>query len=206
MKAIPTATETDPESLSKTTFREDNVCSVHYTDGSVFTKHADGTQMYTKDNEIRVEKAGFASHLIRQISPEAQSEYVNSDPHIGGIFKNLDASAFRNPEERAVGGRIIETYLPDGSMSQTFLDNVETKKRGTQDRYRHVIKRSDLSVVVLDSSGHISLISSNTRASLAESSSRVNIKNYNKDSEEPEDRDYLAELSRSSGDFTPGVY
>jgi hypothetical protein len=43
LKEVPTATETDPESLSKTTFREDNVCSVHYTDGSVFTKHADGT-------------------------------------------------------------------------------------------------------------------------------------------------------------------
>jgi hypothetical protein len=133
--------------------------------------------MYTKENEIRVEKPGFASHLIRQISPEDQNEYVNSDPTIGGIFKTLDGSSFRNPEERAVGGRIVETYLPDGSMSQTFLDYVETKKRGPQDRYRHVIKRSDLSVVVIDSSGHISLISSNTRASLAESSSRKTVCN-----------------------------
>ena len=58
---------------------------------------------------------------------------------------------------------------------------------------RHVIKRSDLSVVVVDSEGRISVISSNARSALNEAGGK------NRLDYEERDHDYLAELARSSG-------
>jgi hypothetical protein len=66
--SIPCAFESDPDTHAKTMIREDDVVCVHYPDGSSFTQHADGTQMFIKDNEIRIEKIGFASHCIKHIS------------------------------------------------------------------------------------------------------------------------------------------
>jgi hypothetical protein len=106
----------------------------------------------------------------------------------------------KKPEERALDGRILETYLPDGSMSQTFLDGVATENGDDENRWRHMIKRADLSVVVVDSAGYISLINSNARAALCESGSKVPLDHSDND------RDYLAELSRPEGTFIPGVY
>jgi hypothetical protein len=63
--SIPCAFETDPETKCITMIREDDVVAVHYPDGSRFVQHADGTQIFTKDNEIRIEKAGFASHCVK---------------------------------------------------------------------------------------------------------------------------------------------
>ena len=53
-----------------------------------------------------------------------------------------------------------------------------------------MIKRSDLSVVVVDSSGHISLISSNSRAALNENGRKVRL------GQDDKDVDYLVELAR----------
>ena len=55
---------------------------------------------------------------------------------------------------------ILETYIPDGSMSCTF------NKASTE--YCHMIKRSDLSVVMVQSSGLIQMVTSNARAALNE--------------------------------------
>jgi flagellar basal body rod protein FlgF len=50
--------------------REDNVVSVTYPDGGLFVQHADGTQMYTRGNDIRIEKQGLASHRVRMLTEE----------------------------------------------------------------------------------------------------------------------------------------
>ena len=83
--------------------------------------------------------------------------------------------------------------MPDGSTSLTYLDKVQTKKRQEVQKYRHVFKRSDLSVIVADGEGHISVISSNARAALNECGGKVKLDYHEKDN------DYLAELERSSG-------
>ena len=121
IESIPCAIETDPETYARTMIREDDVVVVHYPDGSMFTQHADGTQMFTKDNEIRIEKAGFASHCIKHVSLEDQERDVRER---GPFFRTLEPEAVKKPEERALDGRVLETYLPDGSMSQTFIDHV----------------------------------------------------------------------------------
>ena len=66
--------------------------------------------------------------------------------------------------------------------------------------FRHVIKRSDLSVLVIDQLGHISLVSSNARAALNEAGGKNRLDYTEKDV------DYLAELARGPGQFIHSVY
>lgn len=113
--------------------------------------------------EIRIEKPGFASHKVRIVEEVDQSPTKSKNTNLLKV------------EERSVDGRIVETYLPDGSMSQTYLDNVPTEGGNNEERYRHVLKRADLSIVVFDSAGCISLISSNTRAALCEAGSKTKV-------------------------------
>jgi hypothetical protein len=84
-------------------------------------------------------------------------------------------------------------------MSQTFFDSVPVGSE-CENRWRHLIKRSDLSVIVVDSAGCISLINSNARAALCEHGSKAKLDHSDND------RDYLAELSRPQNSFIPGVY
>lgn len=63
-----------------------------------------------------------------------------------------------------------------------------------------MIKRSDLSVVIVDSSGHISLITSNARSALNENGKKARL------GPEDKDVDYLVELARKPGQYTPMVY
>lgn len=87
--------------------REDEIVSVVYKDGSMYCQHRDGTKFHTSadGSEIRIEKRTFASHCVK----------------IGKEDNNP-----QSPFARAVDGRVLETYLPDGSKSQTFLDVVHT--------------------------------------------------------------------------------
>jgi len=84
-------------------------------------------------------------------------------------------------------------------MSQSFLDEIKTEG-GCEQRYRHLIKRSDLSIVVLDSQGYVSLISSNTRSSLNDDGQKVKL------GPEDKDLDYLRELACAEGAYLPQVY
>ena len=56
-----------------------------------------------------------------------------------------------------------------------------------------MFKRADLSVVTVDGEGHISVISSNARASLNEAGQKLKLDYHEKDN------NYLEELERSSG-------
>ena len=182
---IPCACETDAVTNAKMMIREDNVCSVTYKDGSLFVQHSDGTQMHTSADgrEVRIEKPGYAQHTIRHGSPEDQRP--SSQP------------ALKSVADRALDERVLETYLPDGSKVQTILDSVDG---GSADTIRHVIRRSDLSVVVVDSEGHISVISSNARAALNEAGGKARLDQTERDV------DWLAELARGPGQFIHSVY
>jgi hypothetical protein len=75
-----------------------------------------------------------------------------------------------------------------------------SSKGEEQERYRHMIKRSDLSIVVVDSAGQVSTITSNARAALNEAGRKMRL------SSDERDIDYLVELSRKPHNYTPGVY
>lgn len=80
------------------------------------------------------------------------------------------------------------------------MDIVNTKNGGDVQTYRHMLYCSDLTVVLSDGLGHASIISSNTRSALNELGEKKNMTNADKDS------DYLNELNRKYGQFTPSVY
>lgn len=60
-EAVPCAKRTDPESGSKIVIRGDQTTIVTYKDGSVYTKHKDGTEMFTtpKKDVTTVEHPGM---------------------------------------------------------------------------------------------------------------------------------------------------
>jgi hypothetical protein len=149
LQSIPCAVETDAVTGAKMMIREDEIVSVTYKDGSMYCQHRDGTKFHTSadQTEIRVEKRNFASHIIKIDKKDAKG---------------------KGPYTRTLDRRVLETYLPDGSKSQTFLDHVSTKKDSKQVVYRTMISRSDLSIIVSDSLGHVSVITSNTRDALNE--------------------------------------
>lgn len=182
MDSIPCATETDAVTGARMTIREDNVVLVTYKDGSVFCQHEDGTKIFTKGDgsEIRIEKLHFASVSIR----------------IG----SQHSTHHDDPFARSIEGRVLETYLPDGAMCRTFLDTVNTKNQGDIQAYRHMVYAADLTVVISDGLGHASVISSNARSALNELGEKKNMKTADRDS------DYLNELNRKYGQFTPSVY
>lgn len=182
---IPCAVETDAVTKAKMMIREDEIVSVTYKDGSRYCQHRDGTKFHISadQSEIRIEKQGFSSHCVKVGKEETNS-----------AFKDL------SPISRTKDGYVLETYLPDGSMSQTFLDHVSTSK-GEREAFRTMITRADLSVVIADTLGHISLITSNTRQSLNDIGEK-------RKSIGDRDSDYLHELQRvyKEGSFTPQVY
>lgn len=112
LQSIPAAAETDAVTGARMLIREDDVVSVTYLDGSIYCRHKDGTQMHTSADgtEIRIEKIGMASHTIK----------------IGSHHSQVAGDAYM----RALDQRVIETYLPDGSHSCSFLDVVNTKNNG----------------------------------------------------------------------------
>lgn len=57
----------------------------------------------------------------------------------------------------------METYMPDGTVVETFVDSC-VEKIGV----RHLFRRSDFSIISVDETGLISIVSSNTRSSLNE--------------------------------------
>ena len=61
-------------------------------------------------SEIRIEKAGYAQHTIRMTKD--------------GVTTPASPRGLPSVQERAVDLRVLETYLPDGSMVQTYLDRV----------------------------------------------------------------------------------
>lgn len=186
LEYVPTAVESDQATGAKMMIREDGVVTVAYPDGSLFCQHKDGTKMHTSagGSEIRIEKKNYASHTIKIGKSQGQP-----------IDEN-----YKNVFQRAIYNTVLETYLPDGSMTQTFADVVYNKKDEPQQRYRHLIRRSDLSIVVVDSSGHISVITSNARAAMNENGRKSKL------GADEKDIDYLVELSRRPGEYSPQVY
>jgi hypothetical protein len=132
---------------------------------------------------IRIEKEGYAAHAIQV-----------------GHGADQKQKPFKTVHQRAVNDTVLETYLPDGSISQTFLDTYKKKNGQTCETFRHMFKRADLSVVTVDGEGHISVISSNARASLNEGGQKLKLDYHEKDN------NYLEELERSSGQYLSCVY
>ena len=64
--------------------------------------------------ETRIEKSGYAQNTIRYCKEESQ--------------RPVSQPALKTVQSRALDGRVLETYLPEGSMVQSFMDVISTSK------------------------------------------------------------------------------
>lgn len=85
--------------------------------------------------------------------------------------------------------------MPDGTVVETFLDRLNTEEQ--EEVYRHLFRRPDFSVVVVDSLGQVDLISSNARSALNEQGGKVTI---------GKDNDYLKLLAKNPKENVADVY
>jgi len=64
---------------------------------------------------------------------------------------------------------LLETFLPDGTIVETFNDN---NIISSEVSLRHLFKRPDYSAISIDSSGNIDIMTSNTRSAHNEANGR----------------------------------
>jgi hypothetical protein len=101
-------------------------------------------------NTIRIEKDGYAPVVVHKI----QAKYT--------YFENV--ASITDTAERARGGSYLETFLPDGTVVESFTDYLTQDLIGV----RHLYKRSDFTVISVNSNGQVDIVSSNARSTLNE--------------------------------------
>jgi hypothetical protein len=187
---IPAAIETCAETSAQVLFKEDNVISILYPNGVRYTVHHEGTKIITNhdETEIVVEKVGYSQVKIlsgRMLEqPEKVKEGERSDSEIE-FYESLQTSR-QFLKDRIKDGQIIQTYLHDKSVIQSFIeanefgkekendDNLEEDQpdeaeEGIYYQAVHLIRRQDMSVTKVTQDGEICLISGPTRNHLNKS-------------------------------------
>lgn len=124
--AIPAAIETCAETDAKVLFKEDNVISVLYPNGTRYTVHHDGTKILTNhdETEIAFEKVGYS--LVKVLSgrmlEEAEKMHIE-DPSDADVEFNDSLQTSRvYLRDRIHDGRLFQTYLHDKSVIQSFIE------------------------------------------------------------------------------------
>ena len=192
IESIPAAIQTWSETSAKVLFKEDNVISILYPNGTRYTVHHDGTKIITNYDcsEIVFEKLGYS--LVKVLSGRKLSEpenINNSDKSDADIeFYDSLLTSRKYLSNRVKDGQIIQTYLNDKSVIQSFIEvsefGADTKGMGSAhptDEAKtfenipsdsqfmqavHLIRRQDLSVTKVTSEGEVSFVSGPTRSEL----------------------------------------
>ena len=123
---IPAAVETCAETSAKVLFKEDNVISILYQNGTRYTIHHDGTKILTNydQTEVVFEKVGYS--LVKVLSgrmldePEKVYKMDASDADIE-FYESLQVSR-RYLKEKLKDCQIMQTYLHDKTIIQSFVE------------------------------------------------------------------------------------
>ncbi|EAR91082.3 hypothetical protein TTHERM_00430030 (macronuclear) [Tetrahymena thermophila SB210] len=160
---VPCAKRIDPESGSKIIIRGDQTTIITYRDGSVYTKHKDGTQMLTsaKKDYIIIEHPEFSTVKVLLDEVKARTDTVIG---LGSAYANV---GFDNLFERSNNGIIIETYLPDGTKVVGYKEKQELPGYNQfQTNHIHLIYFDDGSVGKVLDNGEVVFISAVDRVAL----------------------------------------
>jgi hypothetical protein len=173
--------QTDYKTGIITKIREDNVVYIQYPDGNQYCQHSDGTQIFCHQDskQIRVEKEGFAPVMYQQTEdPEDSDDWWECDD-----LKSLD-------------GKMTFVFLPDGCVVKSikFWKSSQDKETIVT---KHIYQRADYSAVIVDNDGDFRIISTNARSAINDSEERARLGN---------DTDYLKEMFKPAGEYTPNVY
>ena len=162
---IPCAHRTDPESLAKIMMRDDNVMTIRYVDGTLLTKHKEGTRIRTVATDlgeiITVEAEGFAPVRITTDRIKARTKSVIGRGSTDALIGSDDIMA------RSVDGRLVETFPPDRSVVRTFREKQELQE---MEHYTYntiqLIMRPDGAILKVKEDGEVVILSSDQRVRL----------------------------------------
>ena len=189
----------DPESLSRTIVREDNVKTIQYPDGAKIVLHNDGTKIYSSavvkelynysiENDIYATVEIFYDEVKRRtqttIAAGSTEALIGSD----------------NLMNRTYDGRLSKITLPDKTLLYVYKEKQSTELFETY-TYNTIIfiYKSEGDVIRISQSGDIVVVSSNERK-------KLNDEGMNKNFENNEDIDYLFEVNGKPEERKGGIY
>ena len=189
----------DPESLSRTIVREDNVKIIQYPDGSKIVLHNDGTKIYTSATvkeiyHYTIEKDSYASI---DIVYDAVKKRTQTTIAAGSTEALIGSDDLMN---RTFDGRLSKVILPDKTLIYVYKEKQSTELFETY-TYNTIIfiYKNEGDVIRISQSGDIAIVTSNERK-------RLNDEGMNKNFEENEDVDYLFEVNGKPEERKGGIY
>jgi hypothetical protein len=189
----------DPESLSRTIVREDNVKTIIYPDNSRIALHNEGTKIYSSPiikelNHYTIENSSFATVEIYYDEVKKRTQTTIA----AGSTEALIGSD--NLMNRTYDGRLVKIILPDKTLVYVYKEKQSTELFETY-MFNTIIfiYKLDGDVIRISQSGDIVIVSSNERK-------KLNDEGMNKDFEKGEDLDYYFEVNGKPEERKGGIY
>ena len=189
----------DPESLSRTIVREDNVKTIIYPDGARFALHNDGTKIYSSPivkelNHYIIENDSFATTEIYYDEIKKRTQTTIAAGSTEALIGN------DNLMNRAYDGRLVKIILPDKTLVYVYKEKKSTELFETY-MFNTIIfiYKLDGDVIRITQSGDIVIVTSNERK-------KLNSEGMNKDFERGEDIDYFFEVNGKPEERKGGIY
>ena len=189
----------DPESLSRTILREDNVKAIQYPDGSKIVLHNDGTKIYTsatvkETHHYLIENDSYATVEIDYDEVKKRTQTTIAAGSTEALIGSDDLM------NRTFDGRLSKITLPDKTLVFVYKEKQSTELFETYTYNTIVfIYKNDGDVIRITQSGDIVLVSSNERK-------KLNDEGMNKNFEKNEDVDYLFEVNGKPEERKGGIY
>lgn len=166
MVRLNTNEKIDPETNAIVRVREDGLLKVTYPDRRTLLVMPDHTEILITKTGPQEEGSAVTTTLFKK---EGYSPVkITSDPvkaRSGTVIGLGGTDALMGKDsimERSYGGLISETYLPDRSVIQTYLEKQELPG---YNRYStsliHLLKRDDFSMVKVRQDGEVVIITAN---------------------------------------------
>ena len=189
----------DPESLSTTIVREDNVKTIKYPDKSKIVIHNDGTKIYTSPvvKEVMHYLIENDNYATIEITYDEVKKRTQTTIAAGSTEALIGSDNLMN---RTYDGRLTKINLPDGTLVYVYKEKKSTEEFETYS-YNTVtfIYKKDGDVVRITQSGDIVVVTSNERK-------KLNDNGMNKNFEKMEDIDYLFEVNGKPEERKGGIY
>ena len=189
----------DPESLSHTIVREDNLKTISYPDNSRITLHNDGTKIYTSPvikelNHYSIENDSYATTEIYYDEVKKRTQTTIA----AGSTEALIGSD--NLMNRAYDGRLVKIILPDKTLVYVYKEKQSTELFETY-MFNTIIfiYKIEGDVIRISQAGDIVIVSSNERK-------KLNKEGMNKNFEKGEDIDYYFEVNGKAEERKGGIY
>ncbi|KRX02221.1 hypothetical protein PPERSA_04843 [Pseudocohnilembus persalinus] len=192
--SINCAKRTDPQSGAKIIIREDETIFITYPEGNTYCKFQDGTEITTspKQDLITVEHENYATIKVSLDFVKARTDTVIG---MGSAYANVGVN---NLFERSNNGRIVDTYLPDGTQVRGY---VEKKELPGYEQFEinnvHLIYHENSSVLKVQENGEVVVISGKDRVALNENGQNEQI---------GKDIDYWLQFFSIAEERRAGVY